>query len=74
MSESRRCVRLPIFSVFCQISFLVRTPSFDLKLGESASMALLLGFIINWVCEMGSQKGKDVSFVKYFCLNNIRMG
>ena len=33
-------------------------------------MALLLGFIIDWVCEMGSQKGKNVSLVKDFCLNN----
>ena len=65
---------LLVFLVFCQISFLVRTPSCDFKFGESASVALLLGFIIDWVCEMGSQKGNDVSFVKNFCLNNIKKG
>ena len=73
-SESRRCVGPLIFLVFSQISFLVRTPSCGLKFGESALVALLLGFIIDWVCEMGSQKGKDVPFVKDFCLNNIKMG
>ena len=65
---------LLVFLVFCQISFLVRTPSCDFKFGESASVALLLGFIIDWVCQMGSQKGNYVSFVKNFCLNNIKKG
>ena len=65
---------LLVFLVFCQISFLVRTPSCDFKFGELASVALLLGFIIDWVCEMGSQRGKDVSPMKDFCLNNIKMG
>ena len=37
-------------------------------------MALSLGFIIDWVCEMGFQKGKDVSFVKDLYLNKIKMG
>ena len=73
-SESPRCVRLPIFSVFCQILFLVCTPSCDLKFGESASVALLLGFTIDRVCEIGSKKGKDVSFVKNFCLDNVKKG
>ena len=35
-------------------------------------MALLLGFIIDWVSEMRYQKGKNVSFVKNFCLNRIK--
>ena len=63
---------LLVFLVFCQISFLVRTPSCDLKFGESASVTVLLRFIIDWVSEMRSQK--DVSFVKNFCLNNVKKG
>ena len=73
-SESRCYVRPPIFSMLCQTSLLVRTPSCDLKFGESALVAMLLGFIIDWVYEMGSQKRKNVSFVKNIYIKIIRKG